>query len=298
VLAALVLGLVTISRINGTPWFYLMLWAFGTATLVLVAIAATVGVAASPYLAGAGRRSGTDHRDGPDRHDRLDRTAWLDRLGGSPWLSRAPLAVLGVAVLVPTALLARAAPDTEDADAAASNQLGAVIPPTLDAVEDGTVAGGGDGTYLVSWSDPVNLGGQGLGLMLELERRGYDARATGAYELSVRDHRVATPAEADAEIHLAVGPGAIERGRAHPGAVELAYDNPRTDAQNERYARMRQRVIDELVAAGHDDLVPQVDSNIFGLAADDRLPPDAVEPLYVMGSMPQPLAVFTWEPGS
>jgi hypothetical protein len=158
------------------------------------------------------------------------------------------------------------------------------------------VHGGADGTFLVTWADPVNLGGQGLGLMLELERQGYDARAATHEDVSVREHRIVSPGEADAEIHVAVGVANIEQARSHPGSAEVAIDDPRTSDQIEAYARLRGRVIDRLVAAGQDALVPQVDGNIFGLAAHENLPESAVEPLYIMGNMPQPIGVFTWDP--
>lgn len=272
VAAALLLGLITISRIFGATWFYLTLWAFGTATLVLVAIAATAALAARAALAG---------------RDDADRFAGLDRMS---------LAAAGIAVLVPVALLTRTAPDTADVDADESNQLAAVIAPTVGAIDDGVVRGGADGTFLVTWADPVNLGGQGLGLMLELERQGYDARAGTHEVVSAREHRIVSPGEADAEIHVAVGVANIERARSHPGSAEVAIDDPRTSEQIETYARLRDRVIDRLVAAGQDALVPQVDGNIFGLAAHKDLPESAVEPLYIMGSMPQPIGVFTWDP--
>jgi hypothetical protein len=268
--AALVLGLVTISRILGTAWFYLTLWMFGTAALVLVAVVAT---AASAGAATAARRRVEDH---PRPVGRL------------PW------AVLGLAVVVPTLLLTRAAPDTADTDAAESAQLGDLIPPTVAAIEDGTIPGR-DGILLMTWADPVNLGGQGLGLMLELERRGYDARAPEQFELSVREHRVVDPAAADSEIHVATGPAAIESARTRRGAVEIAYHDPRTDEQIALYRDMRDQVIDGLTAAGLDDLVLQADENLFGLADDDRVPDDLQEPLHVMEQLPQPVAVVSWE---
>jgi hypothetical protein len=54
-------------------------------------------------------------------------------------------------------------------------------------------------------------------------------------------------------------------------------------------------VIEGLTAAGLDDLVPQVDGNLFGLAANPQLPEELVRPIYKMGNLPQPVAVFTWE---
>ncbi len=268
--AALVLGLVTISRIQGSTWFYLTLWMFGTAVVVLAAVAATAGVAGAAAVA---RRRDGDH---PLPAGRL---AWT---------------ALGLAVVVPTLLLTRAAPDTADTDAAASAQLAELIPPTVAAIEDDTIPGR-DGILLVTWADPVNLGGQGLGLMLELERRGYDARAPKPFVLSVREHRVIDPAAADSEIHVATGQPAVDAARSRPGAVEVAYQDPRTEEQVARYHDLRRQLIDGLTAAGLDDLVPQVDGNLFGLAADDRVPDDLQVPIYTLGRLPQPVAVVSWE---
>ena len=272
VAAALVLGLVTISRIFGATWFYLTLWAYGTATLALVAIVATGALAVRAALA---------RREDAARFTRFE---------------RAPLAVAGLAIVVPAALLTRAEPETLDVNSDASEQLAILIDPTVDAIEDGVVAGGEDGTFLVTWADPINLGGQGQGLMLELERQGYDARAARHAQLSVRDHRVVPRNEADAEIHLAVGTASMERARSHPGSVEVVVHDPRTREQVEAYARLRDQVIDELVAAGRDDLASKVDSNIIGLAARDDLPESVVEPLYIMGNLPSPIGVFTSDP--
>ena len=269
--AALVLGLVSISRILGSPWFYLTLWMFVTAVLALAAVVAT---AATAGAAAAARR----------------------RLGDHPApLGRLPWAVLGLTAIVPTVLLTRAAPDTADTDAAESAQLAELIPPTVAAIEGGTIPGA-DGIMVVTWADPVNLGGQGLGLMLELERRGYDARAPQHNELSVREHRVLVdPAEADSEIHVATGQPAIEAARSHPGAVEVTYDDPRTEEQIAAYRDLRQLVIDRLTAEGLDELVVEADRNLFALRDDDRMPDDLQTALYVMEQLPQPVAVVSWE---
>lgn len=272
--AALVLGFVTVSRILGTTWFYLTLWAYGTAVLAILAVVATAAVAVRRALAA---RADTA---------RVERLAW------------APVAGLAVATLVPAGLLAGAAPDTADVDAAVSDQLGAVVGPTVEAIEAGVVPEGDDGTYLITWADPVNLGGQGMGMLLELERRGYRARAEHSQVISVREHRVAAPGEADAEIHVATGLPAITQARAHPGAREIAYHDPRTPEQIALYADKRDLVIEGLHRAGLDELVPEVDANLFFLASVDDLPRELIEPIYIMGTTPQPVAVFTWAPAA
>jgi hypothetical protein len=179
-----------------------------------------------------------------------------------------------------------------------SGEFAEVIHPTVDAIEDGTVEGGPDGTILVSWSDPVSLGGPGFSLVLELERRGYDVGATEDYRLSVRDHRVVDPDEADAEIHVAFGVGAVDVARTHPGAREIAFVDPRSEAEREQYMELRAQVIADLEAAGLDDAIPDVDLNMIALATRADLPRGVARPLFTMGRMPQPMAVLTWVPGS
>jgi hypothetical protein len=268
--AALVLGLVSVSRILGVAWFYLTLWAFGTAALVLVAVVATAAVAGAALLARRG--------DGA-------------RPASLTWL---PGVALGVAVLWPTLLLARAAPDTEDADARVSDDLGQVVQPTVDAIDDGTVEGGPGGTFMLTWVDPVNLGGQGMGLLLELERRGYDAGAPRPLRLAVRDHRVVTATEADAEIHVATGVPANTMAAARPGSRRIAFHDPRSATQRAEYDGLRGDIVDRLEEEGLDDLVPLVDENFINLASDERTPEDVQRALFIMGRMPQPLGVYTW----
>ena len=241
----------------------------------MVAVIATAGRVVGAHLAA---------RDDVDRWRRL---SWV------------PTAALVVAIAVPLLPVLRDAPSTEIHEQEAfSAEFAEVVRPTVDAIEDGSVAGGPDGTFLVSWSDPVSLGGPGLALVLELERRGYDVGASEDYRLSVRDHRVVAADEADAEIHVAFGVRAVDVARTHPGAREVAFVDPRTDAEREDYTELRAQVIADLEAAGLDEAVPDVDLNIITLGARADLPSSVIVPLLALGRMPQPMAVLTWEPGS
>ena len=272
---AIALGVVNAANIMGIPWYYLSLWGYGTAALAVVAAIATAARIVGANLAA---------RDDADRWRRL---SWV------------PTAALVAAIAVPLLPVLRDAPSTEIHDQEAfSAEFAEVVHPTVDAIEDGTVPGGPDGTFLVSWSDPVSLGGPGFSLVLELERRGYDAGASEDYRLSVRDHRVIAADEADAEIHVAFGVGAVDVARTHPGARELAFVDPRSDAEREEYMELRAQVIADLEAAGLDEAVPDVDLNMIALASRSDLPSSVAAPLYTMGRMPQPMAVLTWAPGS
>ena len=193
VAAALAFGLFNAANIMGIPWYYLSLWAYGTGIVAAVAVIATAARVVSERLASR-----------PDAA-RWQRLAWV------------PTAGLVVAIAVPLVPVLRDAPDTQiHEQEAVSTQFSEVIGPTVAAIEDGTVPGGPDGTILVTWSDPVSLGGPGFSMLSELERQGYDVGATEDYRLSVREHRVTDPADADAEIHIAFGVGAVDQAADPP----------------------------------------------------------------------------------
>jgi hypothetical protein len=270
---ALALGLVDAANILGIPWYYLSLWAYGTAALAAVATVATAARAAGPALTARG--------DG-----RWRRLAWV------------PTTALVVAIAVPLALVVRDAPATDVSEKEVSDVFAQVIGPTIAAIEDGTVPGGPDATILVSWSDPIALGGPGYSMILELERRGYDAGAWDTFHLAVRDHRVVDVDEADVELHVAYGAASVDQARTHPGAREIAFVDPRTDDQRAEYVALRAQVVDGLVAAGLDEAVPDIDLNLMGLATRTDFPADLAAPLEAMGRMPQPMAVLVWEPGT
>ena len=56
--------------------------------------------------------------------------------------------------------------------------------------------------------------------------------------------------------------------------------------------------MNELVAADLEDALPDLDQNMMALATRPDIPAAISTPLYVLGRMPQPIAVFVWEPGS
>ena len=85
--AALILGLASMTRIFGLPWYYLTLWAWGTTTLAVGAVAWTalswwrasartaISTQALPLLAGRGTRRFDDRVDGGVRLGRGPRRA-------------------------------------------------------------------------------------------------------------------------------------------------------------------------------------------------------------------------------
>ena len=199
----LLLSAVSMSRIHGFVWYYLALWAWGITALLLLAIgwAATIVV---------GKRLGS-----------ADRT----RLA-----TAASVALVGVVVASTVSFTVDAA-RAENSAARLSATLGKLLPPTVDAL-DRRAPGGRNGRYLVTWFDPVSIGAQGFGLLNELERRGFDVGARKTFIAGIRSHRLVDPADATAEVHLAVASD-IATWRARPGARQVAYVDPRSPGRNE-----------------------------------------------------------------
>jgi hypothetical protein len=268
--AGLVLGAVSMSRIFGKVWFYLMQWAWGVAALLILAVAWTAFAAVSPRLSADRRR----------------------RLVG------AGTAGLLAVALSATAVTTVAALDVDPPAPNLSSTLGQVLPPTVAALERGEgAATGRDGRYVVTWSDAFYFGSQGYGVVSELERAGFEAAAAPPWHVPITGHRVVEPAETTAVVHLATGLF-VERWRAVPGAAEVAYVEPRSPAELDEYSRLRSEVVADLRADGLDEVVPIVDSNLFGVSIDERVSKEAQRRMARMLELGQETAIFIVPPGT
>jgi hypothetical protein len=261
----LVLSLISMSRIIGIIWYYLMLWAWGITALLLVAIGWTAAVAIAPRV-----------RAGPRR-----------RLAAGGALA------LGAVIVASTVSFAFDARRAEAPSADLSATLGALVPGTARALAQR--AGRDQGRYLVSWTDPLAIGAQGFGLLNELERRGFDVGASRIYTAGVRAHRVVDPAAAAAEVHLSVGSD-IDVWRARPGAQQVAFLDTRSAPERAEYARLRAAVIVDLERAGLAKLVPGVDTSLFTTTIDPRVPKRAHDRMVRMIAIGLPRAVFIGPP--
>lgn len=260
----IVLMILAISRIFGTVWYYLTLWGWAIGLLALVA------------------------------------TVWsmADRLGEG-WSAerRADAGRRASAALVAVALLAVGrftvdAWNSPHADATVARDLAAVVDQVAAGLADGDgLASGADGRYLITWSDAFHIGSQGYGLLDELERRGFDVGVEPGRGVPATAHRVLQPADATARVHLATG-AFVARWQALPEAVEIASLDPRTPAQRIEFDRLRTEVTATLRRLGLDDLVPELDLNLFGAAIDERVPDATQEQMGRMLEIGGPLAVF------
>ena len=254
-------------RIFGKVWYYLTLWSWSVA---LLAFAATVWTAIAWY----------EQREGESR-----RAVPVVRL------SVAALALAAVVFVYDAATV-------EPPEERLSRVLDAVVEPTAQALRDGVgSADGSDGTYAIHWEDAYYFGSQGYGLISELERRGFDARAYDTYRVPVTPHRIARVDEVTADVVLVTGIN-VAKWRAMDGMVEVAFFEPRSAEELQEFDRLRADSIEQLAALGLDDVVELVDSNLFAARLDERVPADVERMLNRMLVLGQETAIFIAPPGS
>ncbi len=267
--ATLVLSLISMSRIFGYLWFYLVLWSWAVTALMLVAVGWTVVAFIAPRV----------------------------EAGARPKLARIGVATLGGVLVLALVLFTIDSTVVESPDPKVSEVLGELVRPTVRALDNGTVPGGGPhGRYQVTWVDPVNIGGPGYGLLNELERSGFKVGLPDVYGAIVTKDRVMDAKDSTAVVHLSVGQRDIDIWRAKPGVVEVAAVDPRNARQQAEYQRLRKKVIRELTAAGLPDLVQNVDNNLFMATFQPQVPEEIQPPLIRMINLGQPSAIFVGPP--
>jgi len=280
---SLLFSVVSISRIFGQLWYYLMIWAWGVTALLLLAVGWTAVAAFTARRAAAPARS--------DDHDGA-----ADRAPVRLSLPRAGLAALLAVTIVSSVVFSVDAASTEVPAQPLSETMETIVPEVVRALDDGDEDHRGkDERYLVNWSDLLYIGAQGVGLVNELDRAGFDVGVVGPWGTAVGRFRVRTPAEATSYVHLANGEE-VDVWRAKPGMVELASLDPRTPAERARFEEVRQVVIDDLVADGLTDLLDDVDRNLFAAAIDERISKVAQDGMTEMGDLGLPTAVFVGPP--
>lgn len=288
--AALVLATISMGRIFGKVWYYLTLWAWSITVLVLASIVWTA------YAWVGSRRPHGDARD-----DQVEAVAPAGAPGWNTtrrWHLRRSAAVLGAIITVGTYVpLVIDGAQADVPEAHLSTTLRALVDPTASALDAGIGdATGRDGTYLVVFNDSMYFGSQAYGLVSELERRGFDAGMTSTYRVPITPRRVVAETTATAVVVLATG-GYIAQWRAVAGAVEVAHVEPGADAVAESSV-LDAEVRAGLTTAGLGDLVALIDTNLFGVQLDERVPANLqakVSRLLVLG---RPESVFIVPTGS
>lgn len=262
------IGVLAMARIYGIPWPYLMLWAYGIGALLALAVAATVAVLLARW-APPGRR------------------ATVTSAMGITGL---------VAVVVVSLRLLALAPDATTGTPDQTAQLARITPPTLAALAERTGAASGTaGRYLVEFSDATNGGSEGIGLVNELVRHGYRAGVPAEEGVRMGAARVLPPDAATARLVVASG-GWIERWAGEPGAVRVAYDDPRSAAERSEFADTRARAIAALTEEGRADLVDELDTDLLDIALNQGVGGGAGMLVARMLDIGVPIAVFVLPP--
>ncbi len=264
---ALVLALISASRIFGFLWFYLALWSWSITVLMLLAMGWTVALALGRRTAG--------------RSEQSRRT-----------LATAGWTVVAAVTIVALGFFTYDSAEAQVPDYRLSETLRVLVPPTVHKLEaPGAPGGGKHGKYLVTWTDPISIGSPGFGLLDALDRAGFDVGVGPEFKSAMTHGRSFFRSDATGEVHLAIGPRAVEEWRAKPAARELAFEQPSAKDRAE-YQRLRRRAIRELRAAGFPKLVPVIDDSLFMASIQTRIPDDARRTIEKMLAIGQPAAVF------
>jgi hypothetical protein len=295
VAAALLLGLISVSRILGFLWYYLVLWSWGTTTLTVVATVWTGVLLWRDRTAPAT----TDSDPADDATAATAGTAGTST-SGAPAAAPAPRLALLAAAGLAVVLVATVASFTYDAAhtevpaASETDSLRHVAPVAIAALERGDLPGNGkQGRYLVRWDeDAIAIGSQGYGFLDELERQGFDVGVPEAHSTGSVPHRVRAPEDADAIVNYVIGENNIDRWRADPTAIEVAHHEPRSAEDLARYRELHDEVAAGLRAEGLDDLVSVLDNKLFLVGIDPRVPSVLADKVGRMMDLGLPAAVF------
>jgi hypothetical protein len=268
VAASVLLAWVAFSRIMGPAWIYLTFcgWEIGALLLFATVSTATLGV-------------------------------WT-RMPEQARKRANALAILGVVGIAActvrlSATVARAGSTTP----ASSTQLAALAPQAVAAIRERLgAATGAEGRYLVTWSEPLGLaGGEGIGLVNELERQGFHVGVSSKYRSMVTEHRVLDIKDATARIHVAQG-GFIRDATRTKGAVRIAYSEQRTLEEREEFARLRAGLDKALRDLGRADVARAIDRDLPGAGTVPGLHPLFQFAIARMCEIGMPAAVFVMPP--
>jgi hypothetical protein len=263
VATAIALGVLSLSRIFGTVWYYLSLWMVGT---VALAVLATLWTAYRVLL------------------DRGPKGAPL-----TVWGRRATVTVAAVALVAFTVECATFDPP----ESSLSDPLGVLVRRTDRALADGTGGATRSDRFVVTWNDAHYIGSQGYGLVNELERRGWDVGVPDTWRIPVTRQRVTPDDRATRELRFASGRYLADlRHSGEPGVTLLARFDPRTPAERAQYAADRRELVASLAARGLDDRVQQVDETLFTVSLEPSLTPREKVLVARMLRLGQPVGVL------
>ncbi len=266
-------SVITVSRILGDTFGYLVVWLDVITALCVAAIAWTACQAVSDVLSSSRANTPADLEP-------------IDADGVRKVAAVSGAVLLGVLVLVTS---------IEFADVEAP---GGTLSDTTAALGGQAEQRLGPGQqFQVSWQDPAAFGGVGFGLMMDLERRGVDVVAEPRFETEVRPHRVRPPGEVDATIWVVSGVG-IDAWRAAVPDTEIAAYDPRDATDRAEADALHQRIVDQLSGLGGDELATLLDQNLWAARSDPRVGDELRSEIDRYAAFGLPTAVFLLPPGA
>jgi hypothetical protein len=265
--AAALIGIVSIARVFGDFYDYVIRWVW------MITVAAVAAILTTAW--------------------RELRTMHIRTI--EPRIARTTFAAAGaLAVLIAATAMTVNGATAEVPARRDSRLVGGVTPAlayTLDPAQ----------RYLVRWHDPMSLGGVGYGVLLELERRGFTVGVDSWGSAAALPHRVMPEQTSDAVLWVVTGLRPIADFRARPDAIELGSYDQRTPAERERSAELRAELEARLAEVGRADLIPTIDTQ-YGIAplviGNVGVPQDVKDLAGAYDELREPIAVFEVPPFS
>jgi hypothetical protein len=265
--AALLIGAIATTRIVGDFYYYVIRWTWVLAALVVVASVWAIW--------------------------RAVRAALVTRARLEQWRPVVTtMAIAGVvvpAVFTTTDAVSANGPFRNDSDLVGG--LAAVAGPQLQH----------DAQYVLRWHDPVGLSAGAFGLVLELEKRGFDVGVDDTWGVAAQRWRVKEEADVDEVLWFVTGDENIE-GFRRLGYRELGRVDARPPADQAESTMLRGRIESGLMAAGLSDLIPKLDAQ-YGLIdlllfSGGPMPPDVRRDVGRYTDLRLPGALFAVPPCS
>ena len=151
-----------------------------------------------------------------------------------------------------------------------------------------------DARYLLRWHDPTALGDGAFGLVLEMERRGYHLGVDQWSRAAAEPFRIQPEETAATVLWYITGEISIAEFGSRPGAVQLAYVDPRSPDERVRSVEVRTTIERRFRELGRDDLIRLLDAQYataqLRLLAD--LPDDVLSLIVEYDDLRMPAAVF------
>lgn len=261
VAAALLVGLVSISRIIGAPWVYVVFFVWSIHGLAVLAILATIGHLLTRF----------------------------DVFDSEPW--RAAAGAIGIGfIAVYCAVLMSTVAKTGSTVPAPSSQIAALGRDAANAILRVARSKDAQPKYVVTWEDALWSCGAGLGLMMELERHGIQVFLPTNYAYMTGPHRTIAPERATARIHYA-NAGWISDAAHVPGSVQLAYSDLRKRALRKEYDTIHDALLADMSKAGRLDAAPSLERDVGALPVP-QLGPYALTNVQRLAEIGAPGAVF------